>query len=273
MLNKGVRIWVVAILILGQAQAAWGEGQGDEGVSQPLQEVFQTEVVYPQEKGEVQLTLSPRYQEGDSQDQIILPLTIEYGLTDAWQIELEWDAFSHRNPTTGANTNGIGDLEFGTKYSFMNVADSNFHIAPGLGFGFPVGDPEKGLGEGMLEMEPFVSMAYDLPNLNNSQIFTQVAFGYVNRLRGDEEEAHEITWNAGFFIPVGPVRLTSEFNWSTNKWNDGDEDNRFITPGFVWDLPGTWEVGAGAPIGLNSESDNFRLIGMLTYEFDVLSEE
>ena len=36
-----------------------------------------------------------------------------------------------------------------------------------------------------------------------------------------------------------------------------------------WDLPGTWELGIGAPIGLNDKSDNYRIITQLIYEFDI----
>lgn len=263
----------VVIFILHTNPAIGAGKDGGRGYQQPIQEVFQTEVVYPQEKGEIQLTGSPRFHEGDAQDLLILPFAIEYGLTDSWQVELEWNSLIHHNPSAGSSNIGIGDLELGTKYSFMNVAGSNFHVAPGLEIGFPAGDPQEGLGEGMLEIEPFASLAYDFPKLNDSQIFTQVGFGFASRLRGDEEAAHEITWNAGFFVPFWQLRYTTELNWTTNEWNGGDENELYLTPGFVWDLPGTWEAGVGVPIGINDDADNFRVIAMLTYEFNMLRKD
>lgn len=252
---------------------ALAEEEDEEESKQPIQEVFQTELVYPQEKGEIQLTVVPRFQEGDDRDVYgLFPFVVEYGFTDYWQIELEWDAFVHQRAADG-NSSGIGDLEIGTKLSWMNILDSNFHAAVGLGIGLPTGNPTNEIGEGMLEFEPLFIVAKDFPKLNNSQLFTQVGAGVVTRLRGAEEEAHEISWNSGFFVPFWQLRYTTEFNWTTNQWNGGSEDDMYLTPGLVWDLPGTWEVGVGAPIGLKDDSDNFRIIAMLTYEFNVLGED
>ncbi len=63
---------------------------------QPIQEVFQTELVYPQERGEVQLTFSPRYGKGGGQSLFQAPVSVEYGITKNWQVEVEWDVQSRR---------------------------------------------------------------------------------------------------------------------------------------------------------------------------------
>lgn len=253
------------------------EGEPERNYEQPLQEVFQTELVYPQEEGEVQFTLAPKFSEGDDRDIIQIPIIVEYGITDSWQFEVAWDAHVNRNPESGPTTRGVGDFEIGTKYSFMNIADSDFHAAVGFDIGFSTGDIDKELTEGFTEYEPFLILAKDFPNLNNSQIFTQVSIGFVDRTKNhadpdeDEPEAHELNWNIGFFIPYQQLRITAEFNWKTNEWNNSGEENElFVTPGLVWDLPGTWELGVGVPIGLNSKSDNYRIITQLSYEFDVL---
>ncbi|MBI2336698.1 MAG: transporter [Deltaproteobacteria bacterium] len=271
---------LTAFLVFGTSRLAVAEEEKERGYQQPLQEVFQTEVVYPQEKGEVQLTIAPRFSEGDAQNIIQIPLSIEYGITDAWQIELEWDAFVNRDPTAGGATRGIGDLEIGTKYSFMNIADWAFHVAAGFEISLPLGDLNKELTEGFIEYEPFFILAKDFPKLNNSQIFTQFGISLVQRIKNhtdpdeDEPAAHELNWNIGFFVPAGPIRFTTEFNWRNNRWNnDGEENQMYLTPGLVWDLPKTWELGLGIPIGLNGTSDNFRVIAMLTYEFRLLNSQ
>ena len=45
---------------------------------------------------------------------------------------------------------------------------------------------------------------------------------------------------------------------------------RYISPGLVWDFPGTWELRVGAPTGLNEKTDNYRIITQLIYEVDIL---
>jgi hypothetical protein len=246
----------------------------DHGYKQPIQEIFQTELVYPQEKGEVQLTISPGFRKKDGRRFFGLPVTFEYGLTDSWQVEVEWESFLYHNPADEASTRGIGDLEIGTKYSFMNIKGSDFHAAVGFEVGFPLGNVDKELSEGLIEYEPFFIIAKDFPALNNSQIFAQVGIGLVQRVKRptdpDEEEAaaHEFSFNVGCFIPIRQLRYTTEFNFVSNRWNNnGGEKEIYSTPGLVWDLPGKWELGVGLPIGLNSGSEKFKAIAKLTFEF------
>jgi hypothetical protein len=268
----------VVIFITGPTGLAAAD-EKKEAREQPIQEVFQTDLVYPQEKGEVQLTLAPRFHRVGKSNRLILPLRIEYGITDAWQVEFGWELLKHHNPDEGSTALGIGDLEIGTKYSFMNIAEANVHAAVGFGVLFPTGSINKGLTEGYIEYNPSLILAKDFPELHHLQLFTQVGIGLVQRAKrpdnpGDKEPAaHEFTLDVGFFLPfhllLGDFIFTSELNWGTNRWNNnGEEDQKYYTPGLVWNLPGAWEIGIGAPIGLNRDADDCRIISMLTFEFD-----
>src|SRR5580765_6843396 len=57
---------------------------------QPVQELFQTDLVYPQEAGELQLTLAPAFRRERDASVSEISVSLEYGLTDAWQVEVEW---------------------------------------------------------------------------------------------------------------------------------------------------------------------------------------
>jgi len=234
--------------------------------------VFQTDLVYPQEKGEIQITTAFGFHRASKRSIARIPFVVEYGITDKWQVEAEWDAFTRLKRDGLPVERGQGDLSIATKYSFMKIAGSDFHAAVGFELVAPLGDAERGMGEGVIEYEPFFILAKDFPKLKNLQVFTQIGVGLVQRGRSegdddDEPAAHELNWNTGFFVPVHALVLTTEFNWSSNKWNNGGQDKEmYFTPGVVWKLPGTWEVGVGAPIGLNSGADKFRAIFKLTYE-------
>lgn len=242
---------------------------------QPLQEVFQTELVYPQEKGEVQFTLSPTFSKGAGLKLFQTPLTIEYGLTSKWQVELEWQAASFRRERgEGETMRGIGDLRLGTKYSFMNMRGSSFHSAVGLEVGMPTGSAEKELSEGVIEYEPYFILARDFQRLKGAQLFAQAGVGLLQRVKGHASEnedgptAHEFNLNVGSFVPVSHVVLTGELNWQTNRWNHGGQESLlYFTPGLVWHPASTWEVGVGVPIDLTRDADGFRNILKLTYEF------
>jgi len=249
----------------------------ERGYKQIVQEVFIGEVVYPQERGEIQFTVAPQFRDNDSEQLLEFPITLEYGITDSWQLELEWVAYARIFPEDDRNKNGIGDLELGTKYSFMNIGGSDFHTALGFEIGFPTGDIDDDISqsEGFIEFEPFIVLAKDLPRLKDSHLFTQVGFSYSNKIRNTEENAGDsdnsfgLLVNAGYIFPIYDFRLTTEFNYE-GEWNGGErEDEIFITPGLIL-VAGDWEFGFGVAAGLSEDSDNYRLIGMITYEFNIL---
>lgn len=243
--------------------------------NQPIQDVFITELVYPQEKNEIQITIAPQFQK-ISKDQLLLtPILAEFGISNSWQLELEWN-YQYNYLNSEEPINGMGDLQIGTKYSFMNVNNSNFHTAIGFELNLPTGNENKELGEGIVEYEPYFIMALDLPKLNNAQLFSQIGISFPqvrkDNIEQEAPEKKEINLNIGFFVPFNQTIFTSEVNWFTTKWNGGDENHLYYTPGMVWNLQ-NWELGFGFPIGLNKQADNYKAIAMLTYEFNISEEK
>ena len=116
-----------------------------------FQEAFQSEVVYPQAEGQLQVTLRPGYRKNTATNGWQFPLNLEYGLTDAWELDITWNAFLSRTPTGGTSTSGMGDVTLGTKYAFMNLGSTGtIHAAAGFNFSYPVADVDKGLTEGFI---------------------------------------------------------------------------------------------------------------------------
>lgn len=242
---------------------------------QPVQEVFQTELVYPQEKGELQLTLGTTFHRNSAWNAFRTPVSLEYGLTNRWQVGFEWDASSFKREFDDAEyQRGIGDLRLETKYSFMNIAGSSYHAAIGFEVQLPTANVRKGLTEGCVEYEPFVAVARDFPSLNRTQIFAHVGLGLMQRVKtadeGDELEpvAHELNVNTGVFVPFRKARFTAEVNWETNRWNNhGDESALYFTPGVIFQPASNWEFGFGVPVGATRSADNVRAIFKFVREF------
>ena len=253
-----------------------GETQEDdvETREQPIQEVFQAGPVYPPERGEVELSYTSRFSQGKDHSSQQTLLNLEYGITDRWHLEIEWNAMSRRTETGEATARGRGDLQIGTQYNFMNMRRSNFHSAVGFEVTLPTGSVEKELSEGFIEYEPYLIIARDFPKLNNLQIFSQVGVGFVQRARRHAEEednepaAHEFNFGVGMFVPFRHLVLTGEFNLSTNRWNNGGREREmYATPGVAWRLPHSWEVGVDLPIGLTRDADKSGAILRMVYEF------
>ena len=84
-----------------------------------------------------------------------------------------------------------------------------------------------------------------------------------------EPEVDSITWNVGAFFPIGLWRATIEINGSNNKWDGGNRNDIYITPGTIYKLSKEWEIGVAAPIGATKTSDDYRVVGYLMREFEL----
>lgn len=240
---------------------------------QPLEELFQTELVYPQEKNEFQFSLSPEFQRLNNYNQILIPIKAEYGITNSWQVELDWCSYQNRYIHALSTDKGIGNLQIGTQYSFMNIANSNFHAAAGFEIDIPLRNIPDESEERNLEYEPYVLLAFDFPRLNHSQLFAQAGLGFVLqkgiRKENEEPETKEFKLNGGLFVPFRKTILTSEISWNSVN----DENQIYYTPGMVLNLSGGWETGIGVPIGLNNQSDKYRIVAMITFEFSISDDD
>jgi hypothetical protein len=265
----------VIVIFLPSARA---DGDDDAGSTnkenRPIEELFKTDVVYPQQKGELELELASVYQNHSGGDTWTIPLSLEYGLTDRWQVEAEWDSLVQRYPDNHPVVRGIGDLELGTQYSFMNIGDSLFHLAPLFSVEVPVGDVNKDLSDGFLEYEPAVILARDFPELHHAQFFTEFGASFAQRVNtpkdADDAEpaADELNLGSGFFVLIPHGAVTFEFNWDNNRWNNhGTENDMYLTPGWLWKPAREVEVGLGIPVGLNNSSDRFDVIAHIVWEF------
>lgn len=228
--------------------------------TQAIQELFQSDTVYPQEKGEVQLTLLPTYAKGRETRSLLSPMIFEYGITDRLQFEANWLGFARhdfRDPTL-TDQSGIGDLEIGFRYSWMEIAQSYFHAAFGVDVNLPIGDERKGLGEGHFAVTPAVVIAADMDKTKGTQFM--VNFGA--EIQEGAVSTKDAEWFLNFAVLV-PIR-----HWTlTAEWNLKQEE-RYLTPGIIWQPRKSLEIGVGLPIGLTEGSDDYRVVLMFTWEFD-----
>jgi hypothetical protein len=270
--------WLVGTVVFVASSALCAadddEAAATNQISRPIEELFKTDTVYAQEKGEWQVGLAPFYQNNSTGDTWTLPVALEYGLTDQWQVEAEWNACVQHQLENHSVARGIGDLELGTQYSFMNVGGSLFHVAPRCSLGIPIADVNRGLTEGFLEYQPAVVLARDFPRLHRSQLFAEVGMDFVQRVKRPanpdnvEPAAHVFNFGTGFFTPFAHGALTMEFNWSNNRWNHhGTENDLYLTPGVIWKPVRGIELGVGLPVGLNNTSDHYDVIVHAICEF------
>ncbi|MEK9630026.1 MAG: hypothetical protein VW455_13530 [Nitrospinota bacterium] len=263
----------ITVLLIPLSSFAENEENKSREVPQPIQELFQSNLVYPQEEDEIQFTLFPSFRKNENSKRVRTLFEVEYGITDAFQIIFEWDGLLYQNPKSGPTISGPGNIEVGAQYSWMALGDGNTHFSFGNLIELPVGPVDNGLTDGFLEVQPFVVLARDFPQFNQSQIFAEFGFSWADKIRdtpaGSDPAFDSINWNVGGFVPIGPWRATMEINGSNNKWDGGDQNEIYITPGVINKLSREWEIGIAAPIGTTKSSDDYRVVGYLMWEFEL----
>ncbi len=242
--------WLLVIFVaLPRLAIAQPEAQES---AQPLQELFLTETVYPQEKGEVQITLGILSDRSRAERPTLLPISIEYGLTNHWQIEGGWDGYTEVSgqPWQQLRT---ARASVGTKLSFMNVGGSKLHAAIGVDAEFPNADAfPADEGEDGIEIEPMVAMAFDFPL--RITVFGSAAASV------DAEEVNDLiqrpddrgTLSGGALIAfrriVGALEYTTRSDELPWRLNGG----KLLTPSFTVHPGRNWELAVAVPIGINA---------------------
>ena len=243
----GRAILVVGLLVLPRTAA------GQDERSQPLQELFLTEVVYPQEKGEIQLMLGSLLDRSPSDLPALLPLAIEYGLTNRWQIEAGWDGYTqfHRSPVTHLRT---ARFSVGTKYSVMNIAHSPVHAAFGVDVEFPSADVlPDGEGEHDMEIEPFAAFAADLRG--RVTVFGSAGASLAPQevadlaRRGDRPDDRG-TVSFGALIAFHRATLAAEYTTRSDGLPWRLNGAPLVTPSIIIHPGHEWELAVGMPIGV-----------------------
>jgi len=247
--GRVTRTLAVAVLVLVPHLAAGQEGPAPK---QPLQELFFTEVVYPQERHEVQLTFGAFVDRTRSDKSALAPVSVEFGLTNRWQIEAGWDGYSryHDDPWQHVRTER---LSLGTKYSFMHIAGTPLHAAMGLDVEFTRAAVfAEGEGEQGTQFEPFVALAADLPRgvsvFGSAGLSLQKA-DVLNLAEGQPPD-DQGTLSGGLLARIHRVTVAGEYTSRSDESPWRLDGSPMVTPSITLHPGREWELAAGLPIGV-----------------------
>ena len=222
--------------------------------NQPLNDFFQTELVFNQEQGEWQVKLGADVGKDDEAKTTEISTGLEYGLTDSLQVEIDHTPYIRVKPKANdaESVNGGGNTSLGLKKNWMNIGGSPNSVALGYEHEFANGDADI-IGEDTADSdEVYVTLARDLSKTGRTQTTLQIG----NERSDGEDEAFA---NLAAFHAMGSHVLTGEYHWS--------EEESWVTPGIFWKPHKNLELGAGVGIGVN-DTDGHRVMTRLNYEWD-----
>ena len=226
--------------------------QNRAGLNELLQEFFIGETVYAQEKNEIQITSKPAYRNQRDRTKLKnIPIQIEYGFTDRFQVELGLPYVFHN--LKGEHTTGsLGKLELGFLYNILR-GNKPFALSVAVDVGLPTvrkGKEIKAAEETEVEWEPALIVAKQIG-------IVQVHASLVAEITKSESA---LTYNLGAVLPMGNWRATLELNGKIK-----DDKIIYLTPGVIWTGLDDFEFG----LGVSKSREAWGVTLMATYEFSL----
>jgi hypothetical protein len=232
--------------------------------------------VFPLDKGLYEVVVFNYYQNGRDHTNLYMQPEISYGINDKWQVYIDVIPYEiHRENCL--RTQGFGDIDLGTEYSWMYIHKSTLSAAFFMNFHLPTGGINSHLTDGLIRYEPFLILAKDFVHATwRTQLFSQIGFSIVQRFKIPNNEqdiepaAHSFIINSGIAARMKRVNYSLELDWQNNKWNNrGDKNILYLTPTIYlklkncFKLADTIALGFAAPIGLTKSADKYWLVATL----------
>ncbi len=209
---------------------------------------------------------------GESGDMLELPIFFNYAVTDDLEIVytipvIDYTIKSRILWTRDISESGAGDSNLGFKYRVFDNPKYQMRGAFGLGFKFPTGNDDKGLGTGKTDFEIYTAFSK-----NFEKIVAHLNLGYI--MTGDPNTqfypdglADKFYYNIGIEYPhTHNVTVMAEVNGE--DW--GAEGMKVdVTPGMRYTPTENFALEVGVPIAVTNDQRygyNYRLVlGLTTF--------
>jgi hypothetical protein len=227
-----------------------GYGQEEKEFKQLLQEFNFTQAVYPQEKKELQFTLTGFLLRSELAHDLDLGFDIEYGLTDRLQVEAEIinEVINPRDfDETGKSSY---NFKTGLLYNFINRPGFSSSLVLELGLPVHKVSPDSV----SFEYDPHIILA---KQIGKSQLHVDTGVEI-------HDKEKEYFYNLALVYPIGAFKPLLEFNGSYAESSDF-----FLSPGLVWNGRKNLEVVTGTTLGLWQKGRPWGVSIKLIYEFSL----
>lgn len=246
---------VLGLCLLGLPDGLRADAD-DDGLEAAIEELFLGELVFPQEEGELQVTLGASVEDEETEAE----LALEWGLTDAWQVELEIEgAFEDGD-------NELGLIELGVRFAALDLGP-NLHVGAGAALAWSPTESDEA-PENAVFVEPTLILAKDWDE-GQRYLFAQTSIEWVidegdlAPLIDGPEDALE--WVVGGYVGTSWGGWTLEA--AAERPLEGDERSTdwSLAAGVVFGLGEAWELGVGGVVGIEGEAEDAWLL-QLTFE-------
>ena len=153
---------VLLVLPLTHAQDATTPSGTPAPEDQELRKVngiFDTDLPKTEKKGRIRLLVHPHLGDFTRRGYVRVPVGVRVGVNDHVEFTATVEPYFQHYLRSGSSGNGIGDVEFGGKYSFVRWLKPEYAASTGINVRLPVGTPPLDMTDGYNHYAPYFVMA------------------------------------------------------------------------------------------------------------------
>ena len=209
----------------------------------------------------VDIEISGEYAKSAEGDETGLSVTATTGILPNLDIGLALP-YTVIDPDEGGGESGIGDLEVGLKFRFLEGEGARPALALTAGATIPTGDEEKGLGSGEVDLSAALVAGFEFKPVN---IYLNLGYGRLNSADTDAFEKADI-FSASAAVEwavTEPFALNAEFLYES-PGADGDDAPLAMTAGAAYAFSDMIALDGGVRVGLSDAAPDWGLFATLT---------
>jgi len=224
----------------------------DEPVTGPVESLFQGQTTYSRQQGDVRMEISGSHQrDGEIRNNEIVGRA-EYGITNRLQAQVSLPLdIADRSGTVAAQT-GMSRVEVGAKYSVMPTS-SPVSLSAGMDVAVPLGSQDV-MGTRPSAGPTFKPMIAAGVGSNDLQVQASLQGELGQPSRGLNSTV------AGMYS-LGAITPSLELS---SMASESAKPEFYATPGVTYKFSDRTQVGLGAAIGLNDQSQDLQVMGKLS---------
>lgn len=209
----------------------------------------------------VEIEISGEYAKSAEGGETALSLTATTGILSSLDFGLTIP-YTITDPDVGGGESGIGDLEAGLKFRFLEGAGARPALAVTAGATIPTGNEEKGFGSGTVDLSAALVAGFAFEPVS---IYLNVGYGRLNNADTDAGDRADI-FSASAVVEwavTEPLALNAEFLYES-PGADGDNVLLAATAGAAYAFSTMIALDGGVRVGLSDTAPDWGLFATLT---------
>lgn len=218
-----------------------------------------TDDAFTLDKGEFVFAVGGTYTEADNgDDQYDLPVDFGYGLTDTFEITVDFPySFIDFNSSQG-NESGFGDISLRPEWNFFKGNDSLPALSLAYVLKFDNGDADKNIGSGAVDHSLLLQATQ---TFFETALHFNLGYTFVGEPAGTSQDNTLSYKLAGEHPVMDSLTLVGEIVGQTTSDPSGEADNPLEwLLGFVFDFNNGYAMDIAGGAGLTSENPNIRVL-------------